>query len=80
MGFIPKLCLLKIKHSPEYKKRVDVKTDDNGGMSDNSKKDMNSINLMQQYKELGLTTREVVLFLGRQAEVDCNHVREDFVE
>ena len=57
-----------------------MKTDDNGGMTDNSKKAMNLIDLMKQYKEIALTAREVVHFLGRQAEVHWNGGREDFVE
>ena len=80
MGFIPKLFLLKMKYLLEVKVRDDVKTDDNGGMSDNSTKAINVINLMKQYKELALTARKVVHFLGRQAEVHWNHGREDLIE
>ena len=57
-----------------------MKTDDNGRMSDNLKKAMNLINLMKQNKELGLTAREVVHFLERQAEVGWNSGREYLVE
>ena len=80
MVFISQICLLKIKYILESTVRDDVKTNDNGGMSDNSKKAMDSINLTRQYKELALTGREVVHFFGRQAKVEWNHGREDLVE
>ena len=67
----------QIKHLQDLKTRDEVKTDDNGGMSDNSEKAMNSINLMKQYKELALTARKVVHLFVRQAEVDWNRGRED---
>ena len=80
MGFIPKSFLLKKQYLVDLTLRDDRKTHDNGGMSDNSKKAMDLINLMKQYKELALTTREVVHFFGRQAEVDSNQGREDLIE
>ena len=61
----------------ELKAKNDVETNDNGGMSDNSKKAMNLTRLMKQYKELALTAREVVHLFGRQAEADWNRGRED---
>ena len=44
MGFIPKLCLLKIKYLLELEVKDNVKTDDNGGMSDNLKRVVDFIN------------------------------------
>ena len=80
MGYIPKLCLLKVKYLLELKVRDHVKIDDNGGICDNSKKAIDLINLIKQCKELALTAREVVHFLRRQGEVDWNHGREDLIE
>ena len=69
MGFIPKLFLLKVKYLLELQVMDDVKTDDNKGISDNSKKAMNLSNLMRQYKELALIDTHLwgdpTLFLQR---------------
>ena len=47
MGFIPKLCLLKVKYLRDSKVRDDMKTYANGGMSDNSKKAINLISFVR---------------------------------
>ena len=62
------------------KSKNDVETDDNRGMSDNSKKAMNLTRLMKQYKELALTAREVVHLFVRQVEGDWNRKGRDLVE
>ena len=69
-GIHPQNPPIKNKVVTEIKSKDDVKTDDNGGMSDNLKKAVNLINLMKQYKELALTVRKVVHFFRCQAKVE----------
>ena len=62
-GIHPQLCLLKIKYLLDFKVSGNVKTDDNEGMSDNSKKSVFLTDLVKQYKEFALSARKVVHFL-----------------
>ena len=80
MGFIPEFCLIKILCLVGIWRVRDEEAMGYVEMNAESKKAMHFIELIKQYKELALRTRDASKFLGRRAVTMWENSEEDLSE
>ena len=80
MGFTPLFCLIKVLCSVGNWRVGDVEAKGYVELNSKSKKAMQFIKLIKQYKEVALTARDAGKFLGRRAVTRWKNGEEDLSE